>query len=211
MSRIKRAISVYELEKKKFKTLPLEGTFKKLIGAPEVSGSWFVFGDPGQGKTTFNMQLAKHITQWENVEYNTLEEGARLSMQAAVLENNMAECRKGSFKILDKMPIEDLIIRLRNPRTARVIFIDSVQYTFMTKRDYKALQKEFPNHLFIWVSHAKGKKPLGALAEAIWYDSDVKIYVQGFRAYSISRASRGILTEPYTIWEEGARRYHETL
>ncbi|QAA81381.1 hypothetical protein EI546_06405 [Aequorivita sp. H23M31] len=211
MAKRKKAVSVYELEQTSFKTLPLEGAFKKLIGTPEVSGSWFVFGDPGQGKTTFNMQLAKQITQWERVEYNTLEEGARLSMQQAVLENNMAQCRKGSFKILDKMPIDELKERLRNPRTARVVFIDSVQYTFMTKREYKELQAEFPKHLFIWVSHAKGKKPLGALAEAIWYDSDVKIFVQGFRAYSISRASRGILTEPYTIWEEGARKFHEIL
>lgn len=211
MAKRKKAVSVYELENTNFKTLPLEGTFKKLIGTPEVSGSWFVFGDPGQGKTTFNMQLAKHITQWERVEYNTLEEGARLSMQEAVRENNMAQCRKGSFKILDKMPIEELKVRLRSPRTARVVFIDSVQYTFLTKREYKELQREFPKHLFIWVSHAKGKKPLGALAEAIWYDSDVKIFVQGFRAYSISRASRGVLTEPYTIWEEGARKFHEIL
>lgn len=211
MARIPRAVSVHELEKKKFKILPLEGKFKKLIGTPEVSGSWFVFGESGQGKTTFNMQLAKHITQWERVEYNTLEEGARLSMQEAVRENNMAQCKPGYFKILDKMPIADLKKRLRRPRSARIVFIDSVQYTFLTKKDYKALQREFPDHLFIWVSHARGKKPLGALAEAIWYDSDVKIFVQGFRAFSISRMSRGVLTEPYTIWEEGAKKFHESI
>lgn len=210
MSR-KQAVSVYELINTKFRTLPLRGNFKKLIGTPEISGSWFVYGDSGHGKTTFNMQLAKHLAQFEKVEYNTLEEGARASMREAVLENDMAGLPAGRFKVLNRMPIEALKKRLRKPRSARIIFIDSVQYTFMTKKDYKALQKEFPEHLFIWVSHVQGKRPLGALAIAILYDSDVKIYVEGFKAFSKSRMNRGTLSEPYVIWKEGAEQYYGEL
>lgn len=209
MAKIKRAVSVDELQRKKFKVIPLEGKFRDLIGTPERSGSWFVFGKTANGKTTFNMQLAKHLTQFGKVEYNTLEEGARMSMQEAIIENRMDECRKGSFKILNKLSIDELKERLRRPRSAKMIIIDSVQYTFISKRGYKALQREFPDVLFIWVSHARGNQPLGTVAEAIWYDADVKIHVLGFKAFSKSRMSRGRLTKPYTIWEEGAKDYHE--
>lgn len=211
MPKSPRAVSVDELLKKKFIELPLKGKWKDLIGTPERSGSWFIHGLSGHGKTTFCMQLAKYLTQFGKVEYNTLEEGARKSMQDAIRDNRMDQCRKGAFKVLNKMEIKELKERLRRPRSAKIVFIDSVQYTFLDKRGYKALQREFPEVLFIWVSHARGKEPLGALADAIKYDADVKIHVFGFKAFSKSRMSRGKMTEAYTIWEEGAREYHEIL
>lgn len=208
---ISRAVSVEELLKKKFIELPVEGVWKELLGAPERSGSWFIYGLSGHGKTTFNMQLAKYLTRFGRVEYNTLEEGARKSMQEAVRENRMGECPRGSFKILDKLTIAELRDRLSRPRAAKIVFIDSVQYTFMTKADYKRLIKDFPDTLFVFVSHARGNQPLGALAEAIMYDADIKIHVLGFKAFSKSRMSRGVKTKPYVIWEEGSRDYHEII
>jgi hypothetical protein len=206
-----RAVSVDQLLRKKFIELPVEGAWKELLGSPERSGSWFIYGLSGHGKTTFNMQLAKYLTRFGKVEYDTLEEGARKSMQEAVKENRMQDCRKGSFKILDKVTIEELRARLSRKRAAKIIFIDSVQYTFIEKRAYKQLLKDFPDVLFIWISHARGKQPLGALAEAIMYDADIKIHVIGFKAYSKSRMSRGVKTKPYTIWDEGAKDYHEII
>jgi len=207
----RRAVSVDQLLRKKFIELPVEGAWKELLGSPERSGSWFIYGLSGHGKTTFNMQLAKYLTRFGKVEYDTLEEGARKSMQEAVKENRMQDCRKGSFKILDKATIEELRARLSRKRAVKIIFIDSVQYTFIDKRAYKQLLKDFPDVLFIWISHARGKQPLGALAEAIMYDADIKIHVIGFKAYSKSRMSRGVKTKPYTIWDQGARDYNEII
>jgi len=209
--KLKRAVSVDELLKKKFTELPLEGKWKDLLGLPERSGSWCIWGKSGEGKTTFNLQLAKYLTNFGKVEYNTLEEGARKSMQEAVRENRMAECRKGSFKILNKLSIEEMKQRLRSRKSAKIMFVDSVQYTFIDKKGYKALQREFPDVLFIWVSHAKGKEPLGTVAEAIRYDSDIKIHVEGFKAHSKSRLNRGTVAKPYIIWEEGAKNYDTVL
>lgn len=208
MANTRRAVSVDELYKRQFDELAVPAEWKKLLGTPERTGSWIVYGESGQGKTSLNMQMAKMLTEFGRVEYNTLEEGARKSMQEAVLANRMHECRRGRFKILDRFSIMELKKRLRRKRSAHIVFIDSLQYTFLDKRGYKALQREFPDKLFIWVSHAEGKRPMGNLAKAILFDSDVKIRVEGFRAFSISRAARGQVTEPYTIWEEGAEQYY---
>ncbi|UAB85008.1 hypothetical protein INR75_02965 [Zunongwangia sp. SCSIO 43204] len=212
MAKIKRAVSVDELLKKKFKVFPLEGKFKDLLGTPERTGHWFFYGESGHGKTTLIMQLVKELTKYEKVEYNTLEEGARLSMQMAVEGNRMNECRKGTFKILNKLPIDQVKERLRRHKSAKILVMDSVQYTFLTKKDFWEIDEEFgQSHLILWNSHGRGKRPLGALAEAIMFHADQKVFVQGYRAYSKSRTSRGKLTEPYTIWEEGAKEYHDPL
>ncbi len=158
------------------------------------------------------MQLAKELSFYEKVEYNSLEEGARLSMQLAVQENKMHECRSGSFKILDKMQPEELIARLIRPRSAKIIIIDSLQYMFMDKRQFADFDKQYGStHLIIWNSHANGRHPIGALAEAVMFHADQKVYVHGFKAYSKSRTSRGKVTAPYTIWHEGADNFNKTI
>lgn len=210
MSR-KQAVSVWELINTKFDLIEFKGAFRQLLGTPEASGSWFIYGDSGNGKTTFCLQLAKALTEFDKVEYNTLEEGARASMREALIENNMTQVTRGRFRILNRLSIEDLKKRLRKPRSARIIFIDSVQYTFLNKRGYKDLQKEFPDHLFIWVSHVQGKQPLGTLALAMLYDSDVKIWVEGYKAFSKSRMNRGTVAKPYVIWKEGADEYYSKV
>lgn len=208
--KLKRAVSVDQLIKKKFIDIPLpEGPLKDLIGTPERSGSWFVYGESGNGKTTFLMQMAKQLALLPktNVVYNTLEEGARKSMQAAVEDNFMWHVSR-SFKILDREPIEQLRQRLKMHKSPNICFIDSVQYAHLDKRSYKALVSDFENKLFIFNSHAQGKRPVGAIGRDILFDADVKIRVEGFVAFSMaSRMSRGKLPRPYIIWDQGARDY----
>ena len=86
-----------------------------------------------------------------------------------------------------------------------IIFIDSLQYTGMTKISYKALKTTFPNKLFIFNSHAEGKYPYGTLGNFVRYDADIKIRVEGYKAMCLSRL--GGDKEPYTIWQQGAADY----
>ncbi|MBK5213404.1 MAG: hypothetical protein JJE55_07070 [Flavobacteriaceae bacterium] len=209
MPKLKRAVSVDQLIKKKFIDIPLpEGPLKDLLGTPERSGSWFVYGESGNGKTTFLMQMAKMLASLPKtkVAYDTLEEGARKSMQAAVEENHMWHVRN-SFFILDREPIPELRNRLSKPKSPNITIIDSVQYAHLDKRSYKALLSDFETKLFIFNSHAQGKRPVGAIGRDILFDADVKIRIEGFVAFSISRLSRGISTRPYIIWEREARKY----
>lgn len=201
---MKRAISVAELLKKKFIELPLQGAWRELIGAPERSGVWIIWGDSFNGKSSFCMQLAKELARHGKINYNAMEEGARKSMQEAMLRNHMKELN-GSFAITQES-IDEMRERLHKRRSPEITFIDSLQYSELTKPTYKALKAEFPEKLFVFVSHAEGKFPLGRFANFVRYDADVKIRIEGYKAFCMSRLAHGI-SQPYTIWEEGAREY----
>lgn len=203
--KINRAVSITELKNKKFKKLPLSPQWKKFIGMPEANGVWFVWGNSGHGKSRFLMLLAKELTAHGKVAYDTLEEGARLSMQMNMNDAGMdEESIRKNFFFLNREPIEDLKIRLRKKKHPHFVFIDSFQYTGLTKKQYIELKEEFTDVLFIFNSHAEGKEPQGNIAKFVRYDADVKIRVEGFKALPMSRLGGG---EPYIIWQEGAADY----
>lgn len=203
MTTLKRAYSVDDMYKMKFKTLAFTGEWLALIGCPELTGCWIIKGDSGNGKTTFNLQLAKYLTNFGKVAYNTIEEGAKATFQRAFTQVNMKPC-KGKLIVLNKEGYDDLWFRLSKPKSPNIIIIDSIQYFDADKKKIKAMINEFPNKLFIFISHVDGSKPMGSTAKAVEYDADVKLTVKGFKAFPISRYGG---TEPYVIWKEGADDY----
>lgn len=200
---LKRAISVDEMYKMKFIEMPFEGEWHHSFGDPERSGVWLIWGNSGNGKTSFAMQVAKYLCQFGRVAYNTLEEGARKSFQLALKRNSMHQVAK-KFIILSE-DISDLKKRLEKRKSPDIIIIDSFQYSGLTKLEYKKLKSEFPNKLFIFISHAEGKNPEGRPAKFVRYDADIKIHVEGYQAFFVSRFGGG---EPFVIWAEGAAEYH---
>ena len=183
------------------KGLEFEGEWLDAIGKPEVTGTWLIWGNSGNGKTRFALQLAKYLATFgKRVAYDSLEEGVSLSLRTAIAETSMQEVSR-RFILLDKEPVSELIERLSMRRSPDVVFIDSIQYTGMNYTDYKKLRDKFRHKLFILISHAEGKLPEGRVAKNIRFDAFVKIWVEGYRAFPVSRYGGG---EPYTIWEEGA-------
>jgi len=199
----KNAYSTHRLLQMKFKELDFKGEWLKAIGKPEIRGSWIIWGASTNGKTRFAMQLAKYLARFGKVVYNSLEEGASKTIQMAVKNVNMLEIGV-NFNLLDMESIADLKARLKRDRKIKFIIIDSLQYSGLNYQEYKDLKAEFPNKLFVFVSHAEGKEPTGATAKAMRFDAFVKIWVEGFKAFAQSRYGGG---EPYTIWQEGAKKY----
>lgn len=204
---IKRALSVDDIERKKYRELHFDGDWKKFLGTPEASGSWIIWGESGHGKSRFTMMLVKALAQFGKVAYNSLEEGSRKTMQKNIVECGIRDVKR-NFILLNKEPIEDLKERLRRKQRPSFVVIDSAQYTWLNKRQYKAFVDEFTDILFIWISHADGKKPDGSLANLIKYDSDIKIRVEGYKAFSTNRMAD---STPYIIWPEGAAQYYADI
>lgn len=179
---LKRAISVEQMYSMKFPIMKFEGVFKASFGQPQLGSSWIIFGNSSNGKTSLAMQLAKYLTNFGKVIYNSYEEGASMSFQNTIMRNQMRDVSK-KFTILDGEPLDHLTIRLKRKRSPNIIIIDSVQHSKITKDQYKLIKSTFPNKLFIYISHARGKSPKGEIADFIRYDSDLKIRVEGFRAF----------------------------
>ena len=109
------------------------------------------------------------------------------------------------FQIDGRMDVGELDERLSKPRSADFAVIDSFQYTQMSYRDYIAFKERHRNKLLIFVSHADGKRPDGRAATKVMYDASLKIWVEGYKAFSKGRFIGP--TGECTIYEEGARRY----
>ena len=200
-------MSVNDLLNAKHKIMEFEGAWQNAIGDPELRGAWLIWGNSANGKTRFTLQLCKYLTGFGRVAYDSLEEGASLSMKDAFRDLNMAEVSRRLI-LLDQEPIADLKERLRKRRSPEIVVIDSIQYSGMNYKDYIRLKDEFKNKLFILISHADGKHPQGRVAKSIRYDSFVKIWVEGYAAFPKSRYGGG---SPYIIWEQGALDYWGTL
>lgn len=198
-----RATSITKLLAKVFIVMQFTGKWLAAIGVPEMSGVWIFWGNSFNGKTRFALMLAKYLTRFGTVIYNTLEEGARKSMQDAMKDSGMKDVAK-KIVLLDREEMPDLKARLRKRKSPNIIFIDSFQYTGMSKREYLNLKKEFPTKLFIFISHSEGKQPEGKVAKFIRYDADVKGLIEGYIATLSSRYGGGV---PIVISRERAINY----
>lgn len=200
-----RAASVEQVLRTRFKVLPFDGEWKEAIGCPEMTGSWIIWGNSGNGKTRFALQLCKYLCRFGRVAYDSLEEGVSASLMKALQETSMMDVRR-RFVVLDKEPIDQLMERLSKGKSPDVVCIDSLQYTGMSYEQYKALKERFPKKLFIWISHAEGVLPEGRVAKKVRFDSNVKVFVRAYRAEPVSRYGGG---KPYIVWEEGYRKNFE--
>jgi len=198
---IKRALTPAEMVSKRMLTMAFDGEWLAHVGQPERSGSWLIWGNSGNGKTRYALMLGKYLTKFGRVAYNSLEEGISESLKRAVMDTGLVGVRR--FILLDKEPIAELANRLSRRKSPDMVISDSIQYSGLNYRDYRQLRDTFRNKLFIFISHADGREPAGRTARSVRYDANVKIYIEGYRAFAASRYGGG---QTYIIWEEGTKK-----
>ncbi|NPD91681.1 hypothetical protein [Xylanibacter muris] len=199
-----RALTVNEVLNRKRHTFPFSGAWADAFGQPERTGVWFVWGNSGNGKSSFVMQLCKELCKYDRVVYDSLEEGDSMTMHQSLLRHGMNDVGR-RFNLLDAEPMEELQERLSRRKSWNIAVIDSFQYTQMSYRDYIRMKEHNKEKLLIFVSHAKGRAPRGSAAESVMYDATLKIWVEGFKAFSKGRFIGP--TGEYTIWNEGVEKY----
>jgi len=202
---MKKALSTTDLLATKHDLIEWDGSWYDNFDHPQASGLWFISGHSGNGKTSFMLELAKALTPYGNVLFNSLEEKTSKTFVNAIKRHNVHECGRKFQVIIERY--EELRIRLKKRASPKFIITDSIQYTKMRFEQFIALKEEFPDKLFIWNSQMDGTKPRGKVAEQVLYDADLKIYVEGFKAFSKGRYMGRFHKDGYTIWDEGAQRY----
>lgn len=205
-----RAISNKNVLAAQFETADFTGEYLASFGRPELRGVWLIWGGSGSGKTTFTLRLCKYLAGFRRVAYNSLEQGLSLSLQKAWERVDMGEAGSNII-LLNKEELPDLRVRLSKRKSPEIIVIDSVQYLDgFGKRQLKAIKQEFPDKLFVFISHEKSGQPMGFIGQLLRYDADIKIHVEGFKAFVTTRyedPSKGEGGADFIIWEQGANDY----
>ena len=199
-----RAISNKNVLTAKFEVAEFDGAFLASFGKPELRGAWIIYGGSGSGKTSFVMQVCKYLTRFRRVAYDSLEQAVPVAPKG-MGARGMEEVGNRII-LLNKESLKDLRLRLAKKQSPDVVVVDSVHYWLGLKMsDYINLRNDFPDKLFIFVSHEKGGQPDGKLAQKIRYDSDIKIRVRATRHSSTTRyevAERGEGGADFIIWEQ---------
>lgn len=188
------------------KTITLSGEWGACIGEMARHGVVFIWGNSGNGKTSAIMQLCRELSIGCGMKglFLSLEEGYDVSIQNALRRFGMQEC-KSRFQVIDSCSLQELTERLSKPRSEEFVVIDSIQYMDLSYRQYKAFKERFRGKLIILISHADGKQPEGRAARAIRYDAGLKIWIEGYKAFSKGRyiGPKG----EAVIWKKGAEEY----
>ena len=181
------------------------GDWEALMGRPELKGSMIIYGPSGCGKTRFSLTFAHYLTSFEKVAYVVAEEGFGLSVQEAVKEIG-ADKAGARLRLVEGATMPELYDWVSRSRSPRIVFIDSVQMSWLTQSDFLKFDN-MTGKLFVYVSHEdpKDRRPLGTLARKIEYHSFVKMRIEGYRAMAKSRYGGG---NPFDIWPEEAAKYH---
>ena len=193
-----------EVLSKKRQTFPFDGKWAEAFGRPERTGVWFIWGRSGNGKTSFVLQLIRELCKYDRIAFDSLEEGDSLSMRDKLVRHGLLEVGN-RLHLLDAEPIDALSERLSRRKSYNIVVIDSFQYTQMSYRQYIHLKEMHKDKLLIFLSHASGTSPRGSAAVGVMYDATLKIWVEGYKAFSKGRFIGE--TGEFTIWDEGAARY----
>jgi hypothetical protein len=102
----KRALSVHDILSYNPEVMDFEGRWEASFGKPERRGCWMVWGNSGNGKTRFALQLSKYLTRFGRVAYDSLEEGLSLSIRDAIADVGLSDAG-GRFILLDREPVTD--------------------------------------------------------------------------------------------------------
>ncbi len=184
----------------------LSEDLRKSLGAIDDAFDVFIYGNSGDGKTTFSNQIVKELSPLGKVLHLLYEEGHSKSVRQAVERTGISQIN--GYDLMDNCSYEDLEYILSRKKGPRIVIIDSFQYARFTKQQWFALKDKYVKgrrkKIFIIISHADGKKPRGSVATDAMYDAQIKVFVRGKIAFVKSRYEG---SQNYVIWEQGAKDY----
>ena len=195
-----KAIGITQFQEKSFDVYNIEGAWLDSFGLIEKNFKMSVTGESGNGKTEFVIKFIKELCLKFNTkaDYFSYEQGHSKSLQDAIIRNNMEDV-KGKIMFITGGPFEELLERLKRRGSARIVVIDSQDYSELTTKQFKLLIKMFPKKAFIVVSWARNDKPKTGPAKDIENMCCIKNLVKQFKVYPRSRFGGN---KPFVIWDK---------
>ncbi|GIZ15749.1 hypothetical protein [Capnocytophaga catalasegens] len=206
MARIK-GISVAKLLEKKYKTFDFDGVWREVMGTPEVSGFWLIYGAEKQGKTWFALKLAEYLSQFEKTLYISAEQGYSWGFQQSCSRAGI-DPTNPKMKIVPYVKLDELEKTLKRQRAPKVVIIDNITtYNDELKNGkLRKLQMNYKDTLFVFVAHEEKNEPYTAIAKLCKKLAEIIIRVEGLACQVSGRCPSGVLT----IDEEKAMLYQSS-
>ena len=194
----KRGLYGSALLEKSHKTFPFTGDYRQVMGEPQCSGIWLVYGKEKNGKTWFSLKLAEYLSSYARVLYVSGEEGARKSFQDTYLRAGLDPGNR-RLKFFDYTPMSELEALLDKRKSPHVIFIDNITiYADDLKYgEVRRLQKKYQNKkLFVYIAHqedAGRKEPYTSTGKLVKKLADIIVQVEGLACTVSGRCPGGTL------------------
>lgn len=195
-----KAIGIQQFLDKSYDVYDIDGEWLESFGQIEKNFKMSITGDSGHGKTELVVKFVKHLCLKNStkVDYFSFEQGHSKSLQDAIQRNNMEEV-KGKVMFLTGGTFDEVLERLKRRASARIVVIDSQDYSELSTKQYKLLVKTFPRKSFIITSWSKNEKPKNQAARDIEFMSCIKVFVKNFKAQPRSRFGGN---KAFVIWDK---------
>ncbi|AIM38301.1 hypothetical protein KO02_17615 [Sphingobacterium sp. ML3W] len=192
-------------EKKSEKLIGLTGNLADVLGTPDASGIWLVYGKEKHGKTLCSLMLANALSDIKKVLYVSAEEGLSQHFQDSMKRAGIEATQKNLF-FSEYLTIKSLKVILRRHTAPKIVVLDNVTAMLAELRRGMAekLCKEFPNVLFIYVAHMVKNEPYTAIAKNIKIWAKAIFLVEGLKALVSGRVKGG----EFNLIEMKAQLYH---
>lgn len=208
-----KGVSIDRLKKMTFHNYNFEGSWKDSFGNPPIDAQWMIYGESGNGKTEFCVQLAEYYTNFGRVAYISLEQGVGSTIQQPFSRyefKNQYDCklyRRSNRKLSSYEEVKEFVEKTN----FRIIIIDSLDYMKAKAIDYIELSEiaKRRKRTLINVAWGKGEKPKSSAGEDIEFMVDEKLHVKKYAIPEPKSRCGGNM--PFVIWEEKAKEYHHFL
>lgn len=131
----KNVISLRDLQKARFKTLQFTGNWKELMGTPEERFSVMIYGQSGQGKSTFAINFAEYLSNnFGTVLFNSAEEGISLTLQ-----DKLKNLKSTDLFISHHRDFNSMRKHLKTS-TCKFVVLDSVNHMNLTPENVEELR-----------------------------------------------------------------------
>lgn len=131
----KNVMSLRDLQKARFKTLQFEGNWKDLMGTPQEQFSMMIYGQSGQGKSTFAINFSEYLANnFGAVLYNSAEEGINLTLQ-----DKMKNLKSDDLFISHQKDFNSMKKYLKNSQ-CKFVVLDSVNHMNLTPENVEELR-----------------------------------------------------------------------
>lgn len=193
-----RALSPHNIYSRVHKTFKFSHEFEALMGAPETTGVWIIYGKEKNGKTWFTLRLANYLSTLAKVLYVSAEEGTSAAFKETMSRANIGSDNR-NLSFLEYTELDEITERLKKRRAPEVLILDNAtiyEDDFRAGGFRKFIRKN-PKTLVILVAHEERGEPYTAAAKLAKKLASIIIRVEGLKAIFSGRCPGGEIAIDY--------------